>query len=183
MIGMDVSAFLDSFIDICEDKIAPAGRRAYDKASGKLKELLSAARGVYGAFAGKTEKARRLKKIWDDERFADAKALVLKTLLRLLKEMLPVKGSGAITYGAGDPAGTAAVMQAAAVLYPFCGESFEITPDFEGSTLDADIDIRGRVRIYVFVFAALRLLACKQIRTMYKLVRRALKEQPGSGTD
>ena len=168
---MEISAGLDSLIDKCETKLTDL----YEAIRDKLRGLAGTLGSAYEAVRGRTEKARKLKQIWDDERFRDAEALLLDCIWKLIRHIMPRSGSGKIVYGAGDPAGTASAMQAAAVLYPLYAGSIEVEPDFENQALDVDIDIRGRIRVAVVLAAAVRLLINKELRTMYFLARRVLK--------
>ncbi len=129
-------------------------KAAYDKRSGQLKELLA---------------------LWQDERYADAKALLFDRIKKLLRELRPRSGGGRIRIGLDDPYSTGQLMQAAALLYAVIEDRIQVIPDFDKAVIDGEVDIAGRLRIIVPAEAALRIFFNKKLKAMYIKARRILE--------
>ncbi len=131
-----------------------AAKAAYDKRSGQLKELLA---------------------LWQDERYADAKALLFDRIKKLLRELRPRSGGGRIRIGLDDPYSTGQLMQAAALLYAVIEDRIQVIPDFDKAVIDGEVNIAGRLRIIVPAEAALRIFFNKKLKAMYIKARRILE--------
>lgn len=150
-----------------------------DGLEAKLKELLKSAAEVFkklkAAYDKRSGQLRQLKELWQDERFAQGRELLISRILKLLKELKPRRGKGYLRLGFDDPYTTGQAMMLASVLYPLYAEHIEMIPDFDKEIIDGELDIRGRIRVIVPAEAALRIFFNKQLRAMYKKARRILE--------
>lgn len=97
-----------------------------------------------------------------------AESAALRELLHILKKIRPRKLEGVVHFGFDDPSQTGKIYGAACVLYAWYPKGFEVIPDFEQEVLECNIRLRGKIRLYVFVVAAVKLLLNKDVRNMYK---------------
>lgn len=93
---------------------------------------------------------------------------------KVLREVMPRGGTGYLKLGFDDPSATGKAMEAAALLYPYYAGKVEVIPVFGESALEADLQLKGRVHIGVLLFIALRLYLDKNLRRMYRHLRREL---------
>ncbi|MDO4961122.1 MAG: hypothetical protein Q4E57_04620 [Eubacteriales bacterium] len=163
-------------------EIAALKKKVHDAAEAginKLKALWQKAAETFinirDNVTDKKAKAEKLYALYKDERYQDAVMMVKKRVVRLLKEIAPTKGRGRVRYGGGDPFATGQAMQAAAMLYPFYHKHIEVIPDFDQNIIDAELDVRGRIRIFVVAEAAIRIFFSKKLRRMYKKARKILE--------
>lgn len=101
---------------------------------------------------------------------------VKKQALRLLKELMPRKGDGYLKLGFDDPFATGKAMEVAALLYPYYAGKLEVIPIFGEVQLEAKLQVKGRVRIGTLLVIGLRLLLDKNLRRMYRHLRREAKD-------
>ncbi len=87
--------------------------------------------------------------------------------LWLLKKIRPRLNSLKLKYGFDDPCLTGEVLAGLGVLYPFLGDNAVIYPDFEKQVFRGNIDLKGKVRLWFVLLAALRLLLDKDVRQTY----------------
>ncbi len=111
-----------------------------------------------------------------EERYKDSIDNFKAKVFSVLYELKPKKGTGYVRYGSDDPYNTGQVMQIAAILYPLYAENIEVIPDFGGPSLEADIDISGRLRLYVFLKIFLSLFLDKKLKQMVSRLKRLLSE-------
>lgn len=93
--------------------------------------------------------------------------LVKVQLKRLLKHILPQKISGNITFGVEDPYLMGHILSAAAFFYPLYGQHLMMTPLMNTDALDGECTFKGRIRVGVVLFIALRIWMNKNIRTQF----------------
>ena len=94
-----------------------------------------------------------------------------KELYILLKKLKPKKINIKLRFGFEDPATTGKVLGGLSMLYPFLGETTEITPDFENQVLKGTVYLKGKIRFCHFAGVAIRLILCKDIRSSYRDIR------------
>lgn len=99
-----------------------------------------------------------------DKRNRSSFLKIKRTVLKVLRHMMPVKISGNLRFGFDDPAVTGGVLGLLSLLYPICEDRFMLYPEFEHKILQGEVHIAGRLRASVFLFAACRLIFDKDIR-------------------
>ncbi len=118
-----------------------------------VKEQAEAAQ-VFINFLRSTIHREAFKKIWDE-------------VVWLVKKIRPKLDSLKLKYGFDDPCLTGEVLAGLGALYPFLGDNAIIYPDFEERTFRGNIDMKGKVRLWYILLAALRLLFNKNVRQTY----------------
>lgn len=98
--------------------------------------------------------------------------LKMKILLfKLLRHVMPKKLSGSVYFGAGDPYTTARILCILGALYPVYSPEFEVTPDFNEKVIEGHIYIRGRIRLIVILWIAIKVKFDKGLNHMIKAVK------------
>ena len=152
-------------------KLSDLDRAVREKIDSFCKNAKDTSQSAWTEFLDKTNKARALYELFTDEEYQPALRMVKNRLLRLLKELKPRKGHGMVRYGSGDPYGTAQMMQAAILLYPLYEDRVEVIPDFDGVGEEAELDLQGRLRLFVPAEAAVRIFFNKKLRKLYHKAR------------
>ncbi|MGI6079900.1 MAG: hypothetical protein ACOYBV_02825 [Candidatus Avilachnospira sp.] len=95
--------------------------------------------------------------------------LLLGEIKTLLRESKPKKGSGYLILGLSDPYETGKAMEAAALLYPFWGDFFEVSPDFEEERVEGKLEAKGRIRLFVVLRSLFKLYRDKNLMRIIKM--------------
>ncbi len=136
-------------------------RRGFVTLSGKP-EL--AAKKIYYTISGFCDKVRKVRAWSQSQSLSRAKQLLLNEARRVLRHLIPRKCRVALRYGAEDPKQTADIYGMICACYPVLSDHVEFTPVFDEETLSGTIRIRGRVVLFVLVFAFLRCYLSRDVR-------------------
>ena len=98
---------------------------------------------------------------------------LLKELKYLLKHYLPRKVEGHLTFGTGDPALTAYMGGLIYKILPAGSSKFDLEPEFYERYLDADVTVKGQLRLCHVLKSAIVLLINKNVRATIRTLRRA----------
>ncbi len=110
--------------------------------------------------------------------FKDAKDVVLREGLPMLKHVLPKKISGFVAFGFEDPSVTGKILGLLGVFCGFIPEKLEIRPDFEEKKLEADVQIKGRIFLIVLLIHTVKIFMNKNFRkVLAKLLSGRKKEK------
>lgn len=116
-------------------------------------------------------KKERLVKFIEYEVHRRAFGIVKKELFALLKNLRPKEVKITARFGFEDPSLTGYLLAGLSMLYPFCGDTMDITPDFEEQVLEGTAHIKGKIRVIHFVSAGFRIIARKDVRLTVKHIR------------
>ena len=145
------------------DRIVYTIRKIYDKIKNS---------------AGKTEEINSNIKYYADiinsEDFRKTFGKCKKQVLRILHQLLPRHFRAEIIEGTGDPAGTAQILAIFGIMYPLIGRYVDIRGDFDNTTIKADVVFRGRITVFMLIYAGCRLYFNKDVR---KLIKQFKKEE------
>lgn len=111
-------------------------------------------------------KKERIMEMIRDERNRKTFRLVRRQLGKVIRHIRPGKIQGKLTFGFDDPYRTGQALSAAALLCPVYRNSLQITPVFDRSVLEGELQVRGRIRLSAILFAALRLLMDRNFRRL-----------------
>lgn len=135
-----------------------------DRVFRKLKKI----RKKISALAAKVKKVTssldNLLTFLGDERTGEALGLIFRELGAFLKDLLPKHVRGFVRYGDGDPAKTGQITAIASALYPFYGKELAFYPEFRGSVIEGDVDIRGRLRLWPLAASGIRIIVNKNVK-------------------
>jgi len=110
--------------------------------------------------------------IIQSDTFEQAFTLCKGELFSVLSYIRPRKFQADLTIGMGDPAATGKILSYYGMLYPLIGGHVNIIPDFERKRIEGTVFIRGKIRLFTFIRAALRIYFNKNIRKLLKLFKK-----------
>ena len=116
-------------------------------------------------FCGNIEK---WKAFIQNERVRAALGLAFEKAKRLLKHVLPTKTEGWILFGFEDPSITGQTLAVAGMTCPLHKNRIELRPNFEEKVFEADVKLKGRVRLFVVLKEGLELYFDKNVKYMIK---------------
>lgn len=90
---------------------------------------------------------------------------------KIIVHLLPRKLYGKLAFGFDDPATTGKVLGAIAVLYCRMGELLQVSPNFNEKELDADVRLKGKIRIFTVLFLAALVYFNKDMRKLVKYIK------------
>ena len=95
-------------------------------------------------------------------------------LFKVLRHILPRKLKAKLRFGFEDPATTGNVLGAASALYIIYGDKLELEPDFENVALEGEYKLKGRIRVFTILIAAIRLYLNKWIKKFIAFSKKAV---------
>lgn len=124
----------------------------------------------------------KIKTIWENieyymevirsDTFQRAFARCRDELISILSYIRPRKFQADLTIGMDDPAATGKILSYYGMLYPLIGGHVNIVPDFERKRIEGTVLIKGKVRLFTFVRAAIRIYFSKDIRKLIRLFKK-----------
>lgn len=112
------------------------------------------------------------KGVIEGETFQRSFALCKGELLTIFKKLKPDRFEAALIVGMDDPATTGEILAVCGMLYPFFGPKVNVAGDFEKKRLEGRVFIKGKLRFYTFVRVAVRVYFNKDIRKLYRLLKK-----------
>ena len=111
--------------------------------------------------------------IYHSETFQNAFVLSKRKLFGIIKSILPKRIKGYFRFGKEDSPDTVGMAYSAySVLYPKIGKKFSFIPEFEKDVLNGNVYIKGRIYIFVLLFAAVRIYFDKNVKRMLKMLKK-----------
>ena len=95
-----------------------------------------------------------------------------KLLIKIFKHLKPKKGHVDLTLGLGSAADTGMILGKAAMFYPLYGKWLFITPDFYYKRIEAEGEVKGRIRLGALAMPALIFYLRKDTRRTIKLAKK-----------
>ena len=124
----------------------------------------------------------KIKTIWENieyytdilrsDTFKQAFSLCKDELFSIFSYIRPQKFQADLTVGMDDPAATGKILSYYGMLYPFIGSCVKVIPDFERKRMEGTVFIKGKIRLFNFIKAALRIYFNKDIRKLLKLFKK-----------
>lgn len=96
-------------------------------------------------------------------------------LLKVLKHILPQKLHAKLKFGFEDPATTGKILGVASVLYGVYGDNLELEPDFDNVILEGEYKLKGRIRTFTLLIAALKIYFNKWLREFIAFSKETVK--------
>ena len=123
-----------------------------------------------------------MKTIWENieyymdvirrDTFQKAFSLCREELYSIFSYIRPRKFQADLIIGMDDPAATGKILSYYGILYPFIGGHVNIVPDFDRKRIEGSVLIKGKVRLFTFIKAALRIYFSKDIRKLLSLFKK-----------
>ncbi|MCR4656146.1 MAG: DUF2953 domain-containing protein [Lachnospiraceae bacterium] len=103
-----------------------------------------------------------------DEKNQEQFENLFRELHRVLKHSKPGKFSAKLCIGTEDPADTGMILAVLSLIYPLFNGKFEVTPCFDRSIIDFDLKCRGRIMVFVVLYAGFKVYFHKGFRKMLR---------------
>lgn len=118
--------------------------------------------------AVKRKKPVLIKEILQDSNTTALWRLVWENIATLWKHSSPRRLKGRIRFGTSDPCTTGQILGAVGVGYGLLGRGVQITPDFENTVLEGNLELEGRIQIFVLLLIAKRVFLSDEWRCFKK---------------
>lgn len=106
------------------------------------------------------------------ETFQRSFALCKGELLTIARSLKPKRFEAALVVGTDDPALTGEILAVCGMLYPILGPKVNVAGDFEKKRLEGRVFVKGKLRLFTFIRAAVRIYFNKEIRKLYGLLKK-----------
>lgn len=106
------------------------------------------------------------------ETFQRSFALCKGELQKIARSLKPKKFEAALIVGMDDPASTGEILAVCGMLYPILGPTVNVAGDFEKKRLEGRVFVKGKLRLFTFIRAAVRIYFNKDIRKLYGLLKK-----------
>ncbi len=138
-----------------------------------LKRLISRAAATRNAMLEMVGKALAL---WRDEHIRGGIKKLWAELKSLLLKLKPRCRKGRVHFGFEDPSLTGKILGILGIFYGFYGDTVRIEPDFERHVLEGELELSGKIRLFLLFRTGFLLYREKEIRYIFKLVKNMGKE-------
>lgn len=112
------------------------------------------------------------REVVEGEAFKRSFALCKGELLAAARSLKPRKFEASLIVGMDDPASTGEILAVCGMLYPIIGGHMDVRGDFENKRLEGQMLIVGKLRMFTFLRAMLKIYFNKDIRKLYRLLKR-----------
>lgn len=118
--------------------------------------------------AAESKKPVLIKEILQDSNTTVLWRLVWENIAALWKHSSPRKLKGKIRFGTSDPCTTGQILGVVGAGYGLLGRGVQITPDFENTVLEGNLELKGRIQIFVLLLIAKRVFLSDEWRHFKK---------------
>ncbi|MDE6389179.1 MAG: DUF2953 domain-containing protein [Lachnospiraceae bacterium] len=114
------------------------------------------------------------REVLESEPFKQSFNLCKGELGAVFNSIKPDRFEADLTIGMEDPATTGQIFAVYGMLYPLIGQNVRITGDFESerTRVEGQIYIRGKIRAFTFLKAAIKIYFNKDIKKLIKLLKK-----------
>lgn len=138
----------------------------FARITDKIRKLRETIYKVWKKFLQILHRIDAVKEILSKEENKKTLAFAWAQLKHLFLHILPRKISGTLVYGSGDPCSTGQALGVLAVLYARYGELLSVQPDFEQKRLECDIELKGRIQLFVLLCLTVKVIRNKEARQL-----------------
>lgn len=97
--------------------------------------------------------------------------IIFKIIFDLLVYILPTKLKGNVKFGMADPESTGKVLGVICMFYGLYGDKVDLDPDFENKVFEADVQFKGRIRLYRILLATFKLWRNEWLKKLMEFVK------------
>lgn len=140
----------------------------FEKIKAAVKNIINGVKHIYAALNTGKDKAVIVKEFVLGDKSRNLICFVRDNVLHLWRYIRPRYLRAAIVYGFDDPALTGQVL---GVIAAFCGMTGimpGITPDFEKKIFEGEIEIKGRIMVFVLLKIMVKVYLSEEIREFKK---------------
>lgn len=147
-------------------------RKLFEKIKGFFENIQYTIRRFCDKIGSISETIEYYREVVEGETFKRSFALCKGELLTIVKSLKPRKFEASLIVGMDDPASTGEILAVCGMLYPLLGGHVDVRGDFEKKRLEGQILIVGKLRMFTFLRTAVRIYFNKDIRKLYKLLKK-----------
>ncbi len=157
------------------DKLRAVGeilRGTFAKIKGLFENIQYTIRKFCDKIKSASDTIEYYRGVMEGEPFQRSFALCQEELIRIFKSLKPQKMQARLVVGMDDPATTGEILAIWGMLYPWIGGHVDVAGDFERKRLEGQALVKGRIRFFTFLRVAVRIYFNKDIRKLYKLLKK-----------
>lgn len=110
--------------------------------------------------------------VFQEEETKRAFLMCKQQLYKIWKNIRPSKCRAQLKIGTGEPDTTGYLLAVHGMLYPLIGNNVMIEPDFENQVMEGTVFLKGRITLFVLLYAAIKLYFDEDIRHFLKRFKR-----------
>ena len=145
---------------------------AVDKIGTVVTNVIQKIRSIYLSLTGKyeagKEKIDMVRSFLENEKNRQTIRLIWKRVLKIIKHCLPRKMNGRVKFGFDDPATTGQILTYISPFYGVYAKTVSIEPVFDEKVMEGELHLKGRIRLAVLLWGAIRVLLNKNFRILLK---------------
>ena len=145
------------------------------KAAGLKTKIFTFFKGIFEKVAAICRKKDKVMDILFSDRNRPAFVFLKRSVLQLIRHILPRKIEGWIHFGMDDPEKTGRMLGRIAVFYPMYAKSLKIAPDFEKEVFETKLFLSGRIRAFTLAATSIKIVLNKDLRRILSELK-AVKE-------
>lgn len=143
-----------------------------NKISGSIKNIWYTLKGICGKIKEIIENIEYYLEVIKSDTFKKAFLLSKDELFSIFSYIKPRKFIADLIIGAGDPAATGQILSYYGILYPLIGNNVTVTGDFDRKRIEGSVFFKGRIKLFTFLKAVIRIYFNKDIRKLLKLFKK-----------
>lgn len=145
----------------------------------KLNKLWNLFKNIWYTIKGICDKIKEILEnieyyldIIKSDTFKQAFSLCKDELVSILNYIKPRKFIADLIIGMGDPAATGQILSYYGMLYPLIGNNVTVTGDFDMKRIEGSVFFKGRIKLFTFLKAVIRIYFSKDIKKLLKLFKK-----------
>ncbi|MCM1122704.1 MAG: hypothetical protein NC416_08975 [Eubacterium sp.] len=167
--------------DTAADKISLSGkiRGIIDKIKQIIEKIKSLFENIQYTIRELCDKIKSVldnieyyREVFESEPFTQSWQLCREELKSVFKSLKPDKFEADFIVGMDDPAATGQILAIYGILYPLVGQNIQVVGDFERTHVEGNLYIRGKIRVFTFLKAAIRIYFNKDVKKLIKLLKK-----------
>lgn len=146
------------------------------KGIAKIYQIL---KNIWYTITGICDKIKKIREnieyyvsVLQSDTFRKSFSLCKEELVSIFSGVRPRKFQADLIIGTDDPASTAKILSYYGMLYPFIGGNVNITPDFDEKRVEGFVKLKGKITLFIFIKAVVRIYFNKDIRKLLKLFKK-----------
>ncbi|MBD5494041.1 MAG: hypothetical protein HDR12_06615 [Lachnospiraceae bacterium] len=143
-----------------------------NKILGLFKNIWYTIKGICGKIKEILENIEYYLDIIKSDTFKQAFSLCKGELGTIFNYVKPRKFMADLIIGMDDPAATGQILSYYGILYPLIGNNVTVTGDFDRKRIEGSVFFKGRIKLFTFLKAVIRIYFSKDIKKLLKLFKK-----------
>ncbi|MDE6747649.1 MAG: hypothetical protein K2K21_01100 [Lachnospiraceae bacterium] len=145
----------------------------------RINKILSLFKNIWYTIKGICDKIKEILEnieyyldIIKSDTFKQAFTLCKGELGTIFNYVKPRKFMADLIIGMDDPAATGQILSYYGILYPLIGNNVTVTGDFDRKRIEGSVFFKGRIKLFTFLKAVIRIYFSKDIKKLLKLFKK-----------